>query len=193
MRAASSRTPPLPRPLDAYAGEYRHPGYGTLTVTVEDGALRPRFGTMDLRLVHRHFETFDLEWHELGEQPHAFPLMFLSNPEGEITALTVPFELSVGPQRFDRLPDTRAQDPDVLRRLCGEYAMGPVEVTVALKGERLLTISVPGMPPLDLQPGRGLRFAVADQPAVTVEFALDDAGAVTRLVAQPIGIFHPRS
>ena len=26
---------PLPRPLDAYAGQYQHPGYGTLTITAD--------------------------------------------------------------------------------------------------------------------------------------------------------------
>ena len=83
---------PLPRPLEAYAGEYEHPGYGTLTIAVEGGVLRPRLGTMDLSLAHRHYETFDLEWHELGDQSHLFPLMFLSDPDGDITALTVPFE-----------------------------------------------------------------------------------------------------
>ena len=98
-----------PEPLDAYAGEYQHPGYGTLVITVDGDTLRPRLGTMDLSLAHRHYETFDLEWHELGDQSHLFPLMFLSDPDGDITALTVPFEPSVGPLRFDRLPDARAR------------------------------------------------------------------------------------
>ena len=79
--------------------------------------------TLDLSLAHRHYETFDLEWHELADQSHLFPLMFLSDPDGDITALTVPFEPSLEPLRFDRLPDARAQDPEVLRRLCGTYAM----------------------------------------------------------------------
>ena len=57
----------LPRPLEAYAGQYDHPGYGTLTITVDGGTLRPHLGTMDLSLAHRHYETFDLEWHELGD------------------------------------------------------------------------------------------------------------------------------
>ena len=85
---------PLPRPLSAYAGDYEHPGYGTLTITLEDGTLRPRLGTMDISLAHRHYETFDLEWHELSDQAYVFPLMFLSDPDGDITALTVPFEPS---------------------------------------------------------------------------------------------------
>jgi hypothetical protein len=70
--------------------------------------------------------------------------------------------------------------------------MGPIEVTVALRGGRTLTIAAPGNPPLDLEPVGGLRFGVQGQPAVTAEFELDDNGAVTRLIAQPLGIFLPK-
>jgi hypothetical protein len=184
---------PAARPLAAYAGEYQHPGYGTLTITLDGDVLRPRFGTLDLSLAHRHYETFDLEWHELGDQAHIFPLMFGSDQDGDITGLTVPFEPVIEPQRFDRLPDARAQDPEVLRRLCGTYAMGPIEVTVAQQADRVLTITVPGAPPFELLPGRGLRFDVKGQPAITVEFELDESGTVQRLVAQPLGVFLPKA
>jgi CubicO group peptidase (beta-lactamase class C family) len=188
------RDAPLPRPLEAYVGEYEHPGYGTLTITAEGGTLRPRLGTLDISMTHRHYETFDLEWHELGDQSHLFALMFLSDPDGDVTALTVPFEPSLEPLRFDRLPDARAQDPEVLRRLCGTYAMGQIEIVVGLRGDHVLTVSAPGAPPFELQPvGRGLRFEVKDQPAITAEFELDDTGAVARLVAQPLGIFLPKT
>jgi CubicO group peptidase (beta-lactamase class C family) len=182
---------PLPRPLADYAGEYEHPGYGTFAITVNGDALRPRFGTLDLTLAHRHYEVFDLEWHELGGQTPAFPLTFQSDADGFITALTVPFELSAEPIRFDRLPDARARDPQVLRRLCGTYAMGPVSVAVALAGDTALTITAPGIPPAELRPGRGLRFDVQGLSGVTVEFELGETGAVTRLIAQPLGVFHP--
>jgi hypothetical protein len=181
---------PPARPLSAYAGEYEHPGYGTLAIALSGDALKPSLGTMDLSLAHRHYETFDLEWHEAGDQPIVFPLTFLSAPDGDVNALTVQFEPLVEPLRFDRRPDTPG--PDVLRRLCGTYAMGPVEVTVALRGERTLTVTPPGSPPLDLEPIGGLRFGVKDLPAVTVEFELDDHGTVTRLIAQPLGIFLPK-
>jgi CubicO group peptidase (beta-lactamase class C family) len=182
---------PLPRPLEAYAGQYEHPGYGTLTITLDDGVLRPRLGTLDISLAHRHYETFDLEWHELGDQSHVFPLMFLSDPDGDITALTVQFEQLIPAQQFDRLPDRL--DPEILRRLCGTYAMGPIEVVVALRGDDVLTVTTPAAVPLELEPtGHGLRFGLKGQPAITAEFELDEAGAVTRLVAQPLGIFLPR-
>jgi hypothetical protein len=68
-----------------------------------------------------------------------------------------------------------------------------IEIVVALKGDHVLTVAIPGAPPLELQPIRDLRFEVTGQPGVTAEFELDQAGAVVRLVAQPIGIFHPKT
>jgi hypothetical protein len=71
--------------------------------------------------------------------------------------------------------------------------MGPIEVVVAQKGDRLLTVAAPGAPPFELQAGRGLRFEVKGQPGITAEFELDEGGTVVRLVAQPLGIFRPKT
>jgi hypothetical protein len=145
---------------------------------------------MNLSLAHRHYETFDLEWHEMGDQPAVFPLTFQSGPDGDVNALTVQFEPLVKPLRFAKRPDAPGQE--ALRRLCGDYAMGPIGLVVALRGERTLTVTAPGGAPLDLVPRGGLRFGVKDQPSVTAEFELDGSGAVARLVAQPLGIFLPK-
>jgi len=75
-------------------------------------------------------------------------------------------------------------------RLRSRRAAGPD--AVRLRRQRTLTVSEPGRPPLDLEPIGGLRFGVQDQPAVTAEFELDDNGTVTRLIAQPLGIFLPK-
>jgi hypothetical protein len=180
---------PPARPLSAYAGEYEHPGYGTLAIALNGDALKPSLGAMDLNLAHRHYETFDLEWHELGDQPMVSPLTFLSAPDGDVNALTVQFEPLVEPLRFDRLLDTLG--PEILRRLCDTYAMGPIEITVALRGERTLTVTRPGSPPLDLESIGGLRFGVKDQPSVTAEFELDDARLLPGTAAGPQPRPHP--
>jgi CubicO group peptidase (beta-lactamase class C family) len=181
---------PAARPLSAYAGEYEHPGYGTLAIALDGDRLRPSLGTMGLSLAHRHYETFDLEWSELGELAPVFPLTFQSDPDGDVNALTVQLEPLVEPLRFAKRLDTLSLE--VLRRLCGGYVMGPLEVTVALRGERTLTVTPPGGAPLDLVSLGGLRFALKGQPSVTSEFELDGNGAVTRLIAQPLGIFLPK-
>jgi hypothetical protein len=53
--------------------------------------------------------------------------------------------------------------------------------------------AVRGAPPFELQAGRGLRFEVQGQPGLTAEFELDEIGTVVRLVAQPLGIFRPKT
>jgi hypothetical protein len=63
---------------------------------------------------------------------------------------------------------------------------------VVLQGDHVLTVATPGAPPVELVAGRGLRFEVQGQPGITAEFELDEDGSVVRLVAQPLGIFHPQ-
>ena len=181
---------PLLRPFEAYAGDYEHPGYGTLSVAVEGGRLTPRFGTMELTMTHRHYDVFDLEWHELVNQNVRFTLTFLTAADGSVDALTVPFEDQVPPIRFERRPET--PDAGVLATLVGTYEMGAIELEVARKGEDRLTVSATGSPVAELIPVRGLRFTVAGQPGLSLDFVLDEAGRVSKIVAQPLGVFTPK-
>lgn len=177
-----------PRSLKDYVGDYEHPGYGTLAIGLEADRLLPSYGTLELSLAHRHYETFDLTWHELAAEGHRFPLQFLPDPDGDIAALCVPFEPAVAPLVFKRFPDEESRDPDVLEGLCGTYAMGPIEAVVAMKdGTPALTLAVAGAPPAELEPVRRLRFRLRRRPGITAEFERDQTGAVSRLVLQPLG------
>jgi CubicO group peptidase (beta-lactamase class C family) len=183
---------PLLRALEEYAGDYEHPGYGTISIAVSDGGLVPTFGTLDLSMKHRHYDVFELEWHELADQDVRFELIFLTGPEGDVVALTLSLESELPyPIRFDRLPDARARDPQILSALAGRYEMGPIELILARKAETGITVATPGSPPVDLAPGRGLRFK-ATEGGLTLEFVLDDTGRVEKLVAQPLGVFVPK-
>jgi CubicO group peptidase (beta-lactamase class C family) len=103
-RAERPRVPGavLPRALDSYVGDYEDPGYGTISIAAEGDRLIPAFGTLDLSLTHRHYDVFDLEWHELVNQEIVFPLTFLTAPDGSVNALEIPFEEEVAPIRFER-------------------------------------------------------------------------------------------
>jgi CubicO group peptidase (beta-lactamase class C family) len=182
---------PRLRPVESYAGEYEHPGYGALSIAVEKDTLVPSFGDMDLTLTHRHFDIFDLEWHELGNEPHSFPLTFLTDADGEVSGLSLPLEPSAGPITFTRLPDAQSSDPEVLASLTGSYVMGPIELVIALKGTTL-TVGIPGAPSADLEPVRGLRFAAKEDPSQTIEFVLTAGGKVEKVIIQPVGIFEPK-
>ena len=82
-----------------------------------------------------------------------FPLTFLADPDGDVNALTVPVR-AAGRAAAVRPATRRAAGPRFLRRLCGTYAMGPIELTVGQKGERTLTITAPGSPPSTWSPAR---------------------------------------
>jgi CubicO group peptidase (beta-lactamase class C family) len=46
------------RELEAYAGDYHDPAYGTAVVSVEDGSLLVKWSSFRLTLEHFHFDTF---------------------------------------------------------------------------------------------------------------------------------------
>jgi len=97
------------RPLDDYAGTYEHPGYGRFAVSAGDDRLVPTFGTLDMSIRHKQYDVFELTWNELVDQDIRFPLTFLAGPDGDIVALTIPFEDAVEPIRFDRTPKTTTE------------------------------------------------------------------------------------
>jgi CubicO group peptidase (beta-lactamase class C family) len=190
-RAAAPKVenaPPL-RELSEYAGEYSHPGYGTFKISLDEDRLVPEFGTGEFTLTHRHFDVFDLEWHELSGDT-VFHLTFQTGVAGDVVGLTIPFEPSLEPIRFDRLPDKA--DPETLKKLTGIYAMGPIELKVELKSDTILTIGLSGMPSAELVPQRGLRFSIKENPTQTVEFVLT-GDAVDKIVVQPGGVFTPKT
>lgn len=140
----------LPRPAAEYAGEYEHPGYGTLSITEQDGRLVPRFGTMKLALTHRHFDVFDLEWWEWAEDFQIFPLTFLTAPEGAVMALTVPFESAVEPIRFERrffekstMIHSEKIHFELIRLVSGERLMRITEPESGLALEKRLDPNLP--------------------------------------------------
>ncbi|MGH2795754.1 MAG: DUF3471 domain-containing protein, partial [Actinomycetota bacterium] len=178
---------PLLRAPGHYSGTYEHPGYGTFAIAAEGDRLIPSFGTLDLSLEHRHYDVFDLEWHELVSQNIRFPLTFLTSPDGSVGAFTVPFEDQVDPIRFDRLPDT-IDDP-TMASLAGTYAMGPLEIEIALTAGGVLTAATGANPAAELVPVRGLRFAAKESAAMTLEFVRTPDGAVEKVVVANAGEF----
>ncbi len=181
---------PLLRKPEEYAGTYVHPGYGSIEIAAEGERLVPMFGTLELSLEHRHYDVFDLEWHELANQRISFPLTFLTSPDGSVGALTVPFEDLVEPIRFDRRPD--AIDDETLASLAGTYVMGPIEIEIAVTPAGVLTAAVAGQPPAELVPTRGLRFAAKESSSQTLEFVRAPDGSVEKILVPNVGEFLPK-
>ncbi|KAF9079559.1 hypothetical protein BGX23_003711 [Mortierella sp. AD031] len=73
--------------LPAYAGEYTHPVYGKITVTLqEDDALYMQMRIFESKLEHYHYETFHGIVHDFMVNANLL-LTFRSNRKGAVDAL----------------------------------------------------------------------------------------------------------
>jgi CubicO group peptidase (beta-lactamase class C family) len=177
--------------LDEYAGEYAHPAYGSVIVTASGDSLSARFHDMPLRLNHWHFETFraDLEEKSLAELKLFF--QFFTDGQGEVDRLTVPFEPSVEPIAFKKLPPARLTDAGFLKQLAGDYAMvdNPAfKMAVTLTGSTL-TLTLPGQAPLELEPAHGTTFNLKGLSGFSARFVLEQGKPTQLKVIQPNGVF----
>ena len=159
--------------LADYAGEYESPAYGVATVDFQDGKLNFKYHGSGGPLNHYHYDVFQVAEHDL-EPLSKEKIAFQTNLQGDIDSLSVPFETSVKDVVFKRLGDQRMKEKTFLQPLTGSYQRGPATLTVAMKGDHAITLSMPGQPAYDLEPVRGTRFNVKGQNGSMVEFKGDD-------------------
>lgn len=141
-------------PLADYAGRYRHPAYGDLTLrATPDGHLRGDLHGLSLTLSHYHYETFVTATEEFQtaigptavgpERPAAGPptpagagadpmpvgglrFSFATDTRGEISAVSASLEPDApAPITFERLPDTVRLSRPQLLRFVGTYGPSP--------------------------------------------------------------------
>ncbi len=175
--------------LEEYAGDYGHPGYGELTVTLAGGKLGFTYNDIATPLAHWHYETFN--GGKADDPTFAdMKLTFRTDVNGNVAGVAVPLEPTVDDIYFAKKPDARLSDPGYLRTLVGSYALPTQVVTVGLKGN-VLTLSVPGQPVYDLVPEVGGEFSFKVVKAIRVRFLEDAKGQVTAVeIAQPSGVFE---
>jgi hypothetical protein len=176
--------------LEEYAGEYEHPGYGTLKVAVNGKGLEMTFNGITAPLEHWHYEVWN------GAKGGADPtfedrkFLFQGDMRGNVAAVAAQFEPRVKDIVFTKKPAARLSDPAWLARFTGQYELpGPLVLTIALSGDTL-TVSVPGQPLSYLVPGLGGEFNLKNNSAISLAFVEDAQGNVTGVnVNQPGGVF----
>jgi CubicO group peptidase (beta-lactamase class C family) len=160
-------------PLQEYAGDYENPGYGTISVVKDGDQLKAKFNSFDLPLSHYHYDTFEL-FNELYDQKQK--LSFQTDPKGNIGSFSIQFESTVKDIVFIRAPEKAMMEKSFLEKFVGQYEYPGMVVTIALKGEKTLTATVPGQPEYELVPYRGTEFNLKGFQGFSVEFKLDDTG-----------------
>jgi CubicO group peptidase (beta-lactamase class C family) len=169
--------------LAEYAGEYQHPAYGTAKVGLENGALTFSFNQLGGKMEHFHYDVFEVA--EIPQDPFSkMKVSFHSGLQGDVDSLSLPLESTVKEIAFTRLADRRMSERTFLEPFTGSYQRGPAAVTVALKGDNGLTLTIAGQSPLDLVPVNGTKFSVKGMTGFNVEFKGDDL-----VFYQPNGTF----
>ena len=165
-------------PLGDYANRYEHPGYGTLQVEAEPGGLAISLGTLRFHVSHRHYETYDLKWRDLGDL--SYTATFVTDESGSVSEVRCSFEPSTETVRFKRRADERLSDETFLQGLAGRYTLGPVTVEVAVEAGPKL-VGYQNGARIELVPSGGLTFKVPMAPGLNLEFLLDASGRATAI------------
>lgn len=185
-KKAPAESPGLIRPIEDYAGNYEHAGYGRLHIRAEDGQLHLRYNGFDVALTHHRGDAFEgtLELMELF-----FKAAFGSDFDGSIHSLLLSMDPATKPVLFMRVAAVTL-DRSTLEKLAGQYDIAGMKVTIALQGDDTLVSIVPGQPRYTLVPVDDTRFNLKDLAGYSAEFTLDDAGMAQSITFhQPNGDF----
>jgi CubicO group peptidase (beta-lactamase class C family) len=174
-----------PHPLVDYAGEYEHPGYGTVSVKAEGEGLTATYNDISYSLRHLNYDAFQFRYEAFDVLMNA---SFSADTRGGINRLAIAMEPNVPEVVFQRLPDPQMRDSAFLERFAGAYELLGMPITIFLKGSHTLAVALPGQPEQELVPYRGTEFDVQGQSGFSLRFEVDESGRVTGAVFDQAGV-----
>ena len=177
--------------LEAYAGTYEHPGYGTLRIAHGESGLALSYHPWPepLPLEHFHYDVFVLRA-ELETIPTSWRIPFQLGLDGRVASLEVQFEPATPPIVFRRLLETAVSGRE-LSRYVGSYAVAGIQkMRIELKGDAALAMALEGQPAYELVPQSQDRFGLKGLQGFSVQFELASDGTCRGgHVIQPNGMF----
>jgi CubicO group peptidase (beta-lactamase class C family) len=187
-KMASDRVPDThpSHALTDYVGEYEHPGYGIITVDLENEMLQSTLHAMKFPLEHYHYDIFEanVERFEI-----IVKLSFATNVKGDIESLSVPLEPEVPDIVFKRVPRKEMLEKSFLEQFTGEYEVMGITIVVAFKNEHTLSVTVPQQPIYELEAYKGTSFRFKGLTGYSIEFKRNADGTVTEAeFEQPFGV-----
>lgn len=96
-------------PLGDYAGEYIHPAYGTLMVTLDGDGLRAKRWDTEYTAAHYHYDVFELSNTESAASK--LKAAFGFDVKGNVVSVSLPLAPGVKDIVFTRVPDKPAPGP----------------------------------------------------------------------------------
>jgi CubicO group peptidase (beta-lactamase class C family) len=165
--------------LTDYAGDYGHPGYGVIKFVVQGQSLAGSYNGLSSNFPHFHYDVFEAPDDKLNELAK-LKAQFVTDIDGEISAVRIGLESVIKPIEFLRQPDAAFKDAIFLAPFVGNYELGATPVIVALRDDNVLTLAIPGQPVRELIGLRGRKFAMKGSSGYSVEFVVDEKGKVNQ-------------
>ena len=169
--------------LADYVGEYEHPAYGILKITMKSDRLQFDFHKMVMPLTHFHYDRFDTP---NDEENGKWSVNFSTNPQGDIDKVTT--SLDEGEVTFVRRPPKL--DEATAARLVGNYETPTGgKFSVVLRPGSGLFIVQTGAPDQTLLPYKPMKFHIPEFSDVLIEF-VEEQGQITGIrQITPAGVF----
>ena len=180
--------------IESYAGEYTHPGYGTLTIEAKDGKLSATINGLNCLLDHWHYDVFVLseESQDMLVTREGTKFSFQTGINGEIATLSVPFEPTTKDIVFVKQQSGSLSTSAYLKQFVGVYEIYGYIVEIALRGDTLCGI-IPGQPVYELVPDAKNEFSVNSLAGYSVRFVMDRDQKVEEVIlVQPYGAFSAK-
>lgn len=157
--------------LADYAGDYEHPAYGVMSINEQGGALLWSWRGMFAKMVHRHYETFELPEAPERLLPDRLAITFLTSRDGNIVSLSAPLEPMVKDIVFGRLAAGDCTDAAFRERCVGNFKSGATAHRVMLDTEGRLVLKPDNQPAYRLSSQEGRRFRIVELEGFFVEFS----------------------
>jgi len=158
-------------PLVDYAGEYVHPGYGSVYIKQRSGKLTYIFNSFQEKLEHYHYDVFKGELTDLDQE---IKLQFHMDQDGNIISLSTIIEPMLPPISFSKLPPKQLDDPQFIRAIEGQYMLNDVEVDIRKSGDHI-KLNIPGQPEYTMLPFQKDEFKLQGIEGFSIKFYFDEA------------------
>lgn len=171
--------------LEAYAGSYGNQAYQDLRVTKQGQDLRLRYGALQGRLKHFHYDTFLFEG-DTGDFDGML-LQFETDLAGQISRLRIQLEPQLPAFVLQRTAPPEWQSAEYLKAFAGSYQIGPQKLEIIWR-HGLLMAHVMGQASQRLLPTARDRFRLEGTDA-RLYFEREQGRIVSGLLIQPGGSF----
>jgi CubicO group peptidase (beta-lactamase class C family) len=168
------------RPLSAYVGHYRHPGYGDVQIAARGRRLTLTFNGETAPLQNINGDAFRVPANRLLHLER-LRVVFDSDFDGTIAGLRATFEPMTKAIAFERIVPPRFAQAAHLRRFVGTYQIGPTQARVEWLRGAALRLTLQGDQRFALVPSAELEFRAAHSDSVSLRFTRDARGRIDHL------------